>query len=297
MDPINPLAGNPEALNQIPVPQPPKPKNFLVLIMSILLIVTVAIAGLFYFQIQKFSKELSKYQTQPSPTPSATPDETANWKIYANPKEGFSLSYPSDWKIVSDLDWSMSISLTTDPQKNFAVEYNVGSPYMIDKNTDQLSQIEAHKEYYLHSTSFSDNGGKQLSKQEIKIDGRRAIKYTLQPLSKTQPPGNPVVWIYIIQDSNHILRVTMYGSNLATQEKILSTFKFTDTSSGLVGTGNNCGGWDTSGEIICSCTGQLQKSACPTGAMCDSGVYTCSGQCGSCCYKGVFENTKYPKCQ
>ena len=52
-----------------PTQPTPQIKNSLVLIMSILLIITVVIAGLFYFQIQKLSKELSKYQTQISPTP------------------------------------------------------------------------------------------------------------------------------------------------------------------------------------------------------------------------------------
>ena len=56
-----------------PATHKPEVKNSLVLIMSVLLIVTVAIAGLFYFQIQKLSKELSKYQIQISPAPTATP--------------------------------------------------------------------------------------------------------------------------------------------------------------------------------------------------------------------------------
>lgn len=71
MDPINPIAGNPEALNQTSTSQIPKIKNPLVLIMSVLLIVTIAITGLFYFQIQKLSKELAIYQSA-TPTPSAT---------------------------------------------------------------------------------------------------------------------------------------------------------------------------------------------------------------------------------
>ncbi len=80
-----------------PAPPTPQIKNSLVLIMSILLIIAVTIASLFYFQIQKLSKELSKYQIQPSPTPTATPDETANWKTYQNEKYGFEVKYPLDF--------------------------------------------------------------------------------------------------------------------------------------------------------------------------------------------------------
>jgi len=116
MDPINPVAGNPEALNQIPTSKPPKSQKPLVLIMSVLLIVTVAIAGLFYFQIQKLSKELSKYQTQPSPTPSATPDITVNWKTYSDPKGKYSFKYPTDWAASKD------VGLLNDPTMKFILD-------------------------------------------------------------------------------------------------------------------------------------------------------------------------------
>lgn len=74
MDPINPVTENPSTPDQTLVSQSPKIKNSLVLIMSVLLIITVVIAGVFYFQIQRLSKELSKYQSA-VPTPSATPKE------------------------------------------------------------------------------------------------------------------------------------------------------------------------------------------------------------------------------
>lgn len=58
-----------------------------------------------------------------------------------------------------------------------------------------------------------------------------------------------------------------------------------------------CGGWDTSGEIVCSCKGKLIKPECSQDTVCDSGDYLCQGTCGSCCYKGAFDNPSYPKCQ
>lgn len=58
-----------------------------------------------------------------------------------------------------------------------------------------------------------------------------------------------------------------------------------------------CGGWDTSGEIICKCSGEITKQVCPAeAASCDAGSYFCSGSCGTCCYKGVGENSKYSSC-
>lgn len=59
---------------------------------------------------------------------------------------------------------------------------------------------------------------------------------------------------------------------------------------------NQCGGWDTSGEILCECDGNLVKPTCPAEAVCDAGIYYCEGACGNCCYKGIAENPQYPKC-
>lgn len=62
-------------------------------------------------------------------------------------------------------------------------------------------------------------------------------------------------------------------------------------------TSNTCGGWDISGEIICSCSGTLTKPTCTPGEMCNLIEYTCDGTCTNCCYKGMGENLKYPRCK
>jgi len=48
-----------------------------------------------------------------------------------------------------------------------------------------------------------------------------------------------------------------------------------------------CGGWDTFGDVVCECVGQLEKYTCPPNTVCDSGTDTCHGNCGECkCYQG-----------
>lgn len=59
----------------------------------------------------------------------------------------------------------------------------------------------------------------------------------------------------------------------------------------------SCGGWDTSGEIVCECSGKLVKPSCSPNGVCDGQTYLCEGQCWQCCYKGFAENNQYPKCQ
>ena len=58
----------------------------------------------------------------------------------------------------------------------------------------------------------------------------------------------------------------------------------------------DCGGWDTSGEIVCECSGKIIKPTCPPNSICDGGSYKCEGKCGKCCYKGIAKGAKYPNC-
>ena len=69
------------------VPPAPQIKNSLLVIMAVTLLFATSLAGLFYFQTQKLSKELASLQTQPSPTPTASQapnGDLANWKTYTN---------------------------------------------------------------------------------------------------------------------------------------------------------------------------------------------------------------------
>ena len=101
--------------NSIPDPTQPINKtpirinNFLVPLLSVLLIIAVAIAGLFYFQIQKLSKELTENKTPtaiatatPIQTSSPTPTLKPGWKKYTDDKYGFEFSYPEKYKVLTD---------------------------------------------------------------------------------------------------------------------------------------------------------------------------------------------------
>ena len=58
-----------------------------------------------------------------------------------------------------------------------------------------------------------------------------------------------------------------------------------------------CGGWDTYGEVVCNCNGEVTKSVCPSNAVCDSGQYYCNGTCGPCkCYSGGSDKGLEEQC-
>jgi len=84
----------PETTNtEIPT-SPQKPKISLLIGMIVLVLVLLASTGYLAFQNFQLRKEISQLQSSPSPT--STPDPTANWKTYESEKGGFVFKYPSD---------------------------------------------------------------------------------------------------------------------------------------------------------------------------------------------------------
>lgn len=106
MDPINPIAGNPEAVN-LADPERPKgvegqtpkdPHGITIAAMAIFILLSLAAVAFFYYQNQQLKSMLASYQqVQVSPTPSATTDPTASWKTYTNIVMGFSVKLPPSW--------------------------------------------------------------------------------------------------------------------------------------------------------------------------------------------------------
>lgn len=80
--------------------QQPKQNNFLIILLSILLFLSILIAGFFAFKTQNLVKELTLLKTipaftsEPTTEPIATPDPTADWELYTNVENGYSIKFP-----------------------------------------------------------------------------------------------------------------------------------------------------------------------------------------------------------
>lgn len=90
-------------------PKEPQIKNSLLFIMSILLLIAVTLAALFYFQIQRLSKQLTENTVPeetatntPTQTPQASPTMKPGWKLYTNTKYEFEFIYPETYKVLTD---------------------------------------------------------------------------------------------------------------------------------------------------------------------------------------------------
>lgn len=93
-------------------------KGFSIIFILLGLVAVIAIIGGTYY-LGKFQIPKPQPKNPPvisetqQPTPTASPilnaspvlnnvDETANWKVYANQKFGFSMKYPPDWKVIEN---------------------------------------------------------------------------------------------------------------------------------------------------------------------------------------------------
>ena len=240
MNPTNPIPESPEILNQTGVSKTPNFKNSLILIMSILLIITVAIASLFYFQIQKLSKELSKYQAQASPTPTATADPTANWKTFIDNQKSFSLKYPNTWNSPTTNQLSTRTEYTFTPQ-NLSIA--VGLYYNQDLQKPRT---------YEEEIAYAEKNA--VGKRPIQVENQNIteyINYIGADLSTIE------VSIILKGVKNDIIRISMpfpQGTDPSIFDQILSTFKFIETE---------C----QSGTVLKQC--KLGPCCCPVGAICD----------------------------
>lgn len=123
MDPINPIAGNPEALNQKPEvyeTKQSKSDSITIVAMAVFVLLALGAVAFLYYQNQQLKGILASYQTTPSPAPTATADPTANWKTYTDSVHNISFKYPDTWTLDdknANVDQNAQLILTKEQAK------------------------------------------------------------------------------------------------------------------------------------------------------------------------------------
>ena len=139
MDPINPIAGNPEALNQTPVQQSPsiepttnptvpvQPKGRWLTSVALLFVgLLLGVGGVLAYQKLPNVKQETPV---PSPTSWATPDPTADWITYTNSKYNYSFKYPAGWSITFEDDQTFSnVTISSQTGKSVSAIHFEGKP-------------------------------------------------------------------------------------------------------------------------------------------------------------------------
>jgi hypothetical protein len=172
MDPINPTAGNPEALNQEPSPKATTDNHWITIVsMAIFVLLSLAAVAFLYYQNQQLKSMLASYQTPtPAPLPSTTPDATANWKVYTN--KVFSVKLPEQFEFDTRFStnpsnmhftWSQPQNATPTESIDITLGYTQGDPGLTVCKTNE----ECYQGY---AKSFAVSGYDEIS---TTIDGDR----------------------------------------------------------------------------------------------------------------------------
>ena len=206
---------------QTPAPEAPAPaavnKTSANLTVPLVLLLLLSLGGTGYlaYQNMQLQKQIAGTKTisyaSPSPSASATPDPTANWKTYTDPKGFFTFKYPSDFTSSTDT------GLLNDPTKSwiFDVQYGnssksaqdqVNSLCQVSNNTTQFcvitpgTQIPGSVQYINNTSHYSSMG-------TVVVHGNSLLfQIFLNARNPNQPVDNTIKNIYL---------------------QILSTFKFT----------------------------------------------------------------------
>lgn len=197
----------PNATPEIPAAPEIKKDNHWITILAMALFVlgSLATVAFLYYQNQRLKSMLASYQSQPSPSPTATADPTADWKTYTNTKFGYSIKYPAALTI-----------------KEYATE----TQFFIDKEYFPTLNIDVSK-----------NLNPKTEKPYTKIQDAVLIK----DINLKERTYGDIAWTY---DENNLygsyLAATdkyMYAisldnnpNNLYSLDQFLSTFKFLGAS-------------------------------------------------------------------
>lgn len=210
-------------VNPVPVQLEEKPKKSsgLALILSFTTIIATLIAGFFYFQNMQLRSELQKNLPSSTPTPIATPDETADWKTYTEVNYKFSFRYPKDIELNKNECISLRIvgpTQTGETEPFDGLYLNFCPKTLEDQTIDQWIEKD-----------LSGGGEITTPKTKISLNAYTAYTYELtgelrqkniviqSPISKTQ--------IILITD------ITQDPTNQGYEKlvnQILATFKFNE---------------------------------------------------------------------
>ena len=183
----------------------------------------------FYFGTRKLNHSELPAPTI-SPTPAASVDPTANWKTYINARYNYSIKYPSDWKIINNLNGSISINSSDFQQneKNFTeIEAKTGASLIIYEPIEgNPSLLEQTKGQIIKGNDLIEDKI-NTDIEEITVDGQKGILYTLHAVNS--PSLKEFHAMFIKNGKVYSSTLTYFSEKYKdVYKKILSTFKFTE---------------------------------------------------------------------
>ncbi len=204
-----------------PVPPPTKKTNWVLILGIVLLLISVlALVGYFVYQNYQSRINVSTPLASPEPTAeagTATPDPTADWKIYTNKTYGISFNYPKEAKIIGDIE----------SQLFTIVSGNQSVSFLASKNSQDYSV----NEFMLRTISPNnpDSVRKYVTFSNVSFNNLNFVLANQDANYFSQQSGS--LNSYLIGKGNYVFS---FGFNKVSESlitQILSTFQFTNTQS------------------------------------------------------------------
>lgn len=205
----------------------------LLFILIAIVVMLSALSGFLAYQNVQLQKQITlngqAHLPRPTPTPVVATNPETGWQKYTNTRYGYSLEYPSDWKVTVG---------TGDDSEPETVSQIRLSPASFAKN-ETLMWVRASQTYYKDTIDLSKNLGNCrpnsecitiYSKNNSTLDGTSALRYTHSQLG----PGQ-VLTVDALKNG-HIYSLDLERpedsqENVKIFDQILSTFKFLDQPS------------------------------------------------------------------
>jgi hypothetical protein len=165
MDPQTPNLSNPTPETPTAIPESPKKDSHGITIAAMATFVLLALGAIafLYYQNQQLKNLLAGYQTQPSPTPTATVDSTINWKTYTDPKNKFSFMYPENYNYIMSTSGNLLFFSDSNTYQNCQkyIQQNIrriDSPCLMDDFNFSGLQILTTDKYQKYFSERENNG-------------------------------------------------------------------------------------------------------------------------------------------
>lgn len=205
--------------------------------------------------------------------PTPTVDPTVNWKTYTNTAFGYQFKYPNDHTVATDVNWKDGHFISATPTSTLSFIYDIPDKevfgpgkdipglYFSIENSSKSSKEKAQEYLNEHRRSYLDENGLEIQAEET--------LFANLPASEIKGGGyiNQSFRLIFISKNNMLLTIEQRTDD-PLFEQILSTFKFTDSST--AGAGCKIGG----------CSNQICQNETDEGA-----TTTCEYKSEYACYK------------
>lgn len=205
------------------VPQEPEKRINFFKILIVLIGILISL-GLFLNAYLMFSKKETATKTSDiSVIPTPTPEPTADWKTYENIKAGISFKYPGDWEISFGESNHMGIILKKIDQ--------------LQEKVDLPGDIKQFPEYSI-VINLPPNESMKIpeTNEKVIVGGIQGTKFS----QGAAPSSGPSTLVTVEKDNstylfsyNAMAHQETHTKYLNIFDQILSTFKFTDSSSSI----------------------------------------------------------------